>query len=71
MLRFISYTEGLHHLNVFVLSRRVPHYCHADLTRWYQGPNLKKRLRVLQYYVNRCRINLEILEAQELVARVW
>lgn len=47
---------------------RVPHYSHADLTRWYQGRN---RLRVFLYYISRCLIDLEILEAQELVARVW
>src|SRR5271155_601336 len=46
---------------------RVPHYSHADLTRWYN--NVKKRLRVLNYYSSRCQINLKILEAQELVAR--
>lgn len=50
---------------------RIPHYSHADLTRWFEHPSLKKRLRVLQYYMTRCRINLEILEAQELIARVW
>jgi DNA polymerase zeta len=50
---------------------RVPHYSHADLTKWYQDPHLKKRIRVLQYYRSRCFLNLEILEAQELVARVW
>ena len=58
-------------INVTVLSTRVPHHSHADLTRWYRNPDLKKRLRVLQYYVSRCRIDLEILEAQELIARVW
>jgi DNA polymerase zeta len=47
---------------------RVPHYAHADLTRWYQGRN---RLRVFFYYTSRCLLDLEILEAQELVARVW
>jgi DNA polymerase zeta len=50
---------------------RVPHYSHADLTRWYQTPNTNKRLRVLKYYISRCLMNLEILEAQELVAKVW
>lgn len=50
---------------------RIPHYSHADLTKWYQDPHLKKRIRVLQYYRSRCFLNLEILEAQELVARVW
>jgi DNA polymerase zeta len=47
---------------------RVPHYSHADLTKWSQGAS---RSRVLLYYISRCLIDLEILEAQELVARVW
>lgn len=47
---------------------RVPHYSHADLTKWYQGD---KRSRVFSYYLSRCLIDLEILESQELVARVW
>jgi DNA polymerase zeta len=46
----------------------VPHYSHADLTKWYQGD---KRSRVFSYYLSRCLIDLEILESQELVARVW
>jgi DNA polymerase zeta len=50
---------------------RVPHYSHPDLTRWYADGSIEKRMRVLRYYVSRCGINLEILEAQELVARVW
>ena len=50
---------------------RVPHYSHTDLTRWYKTIDIKKRSRVLNYYLSRCQIDLEILEAQELVARVW
>src|SRR5437762_2964268 len=50
---------------------RIPHYSHADLTRWYQTPDIKKRVRVLKYYTSRCLTDLEILETQELVTRVW
>ena len=59
------------HWSRLCVTCRVPHYSPADLTRWYQTPNSVKRLRVLKYYMSRCLIDLEILEAQELVARVW
>jgi DNA polymerase zeta len=49
---------------------RIPHYSHADLTRWYRVPNINKRLRVLKYYVARSHLNLEILETQGLVTQV-
>jgi DNA polymerase zeta len=52
-----------------VIDDRIPHYSHADLTRWYRDN--KKRMRVLEYYSSRCLIDLEILESQELTARVW
>lgn len=70
MLSFISYTEGIT-LRVNVDPARIPHYSHSDLTRWYTHGDYTKRARVLRYCLSRCRINLEILEAQELVARVW
>jgi len=53
------------------LINRVPHYPHSDLTRWYHQGHSRSRARVFKYYMARCRINLEILEAQELIARVW
>ena len=70
MLSFISYIGGIT-LGVNVDPSRIPHYSHFDLTRWYKHCDYRKRLRVLRYGLSRCRINLEILEAQELVARVW
>jgi DNA polymerase zeta len=70
MSPFISCTEGSFP-KITVLTTRVPHHSHADLTRWYRNSDLKNRLRVLHYYLSRCRIDLEILEAQELIARVW
>lgn len=53
------------------LSYRIPHYPHHDLTRWFEQDRRRNRLRVLRYYMTRCHINLEILEAQELITRVW
>jgi len=51
-----------------VPNNRVPHYSHSDLTRWYQG---RDQLRVFLYYTSRCVIDLEILDAQDLIAKVW
>jgi hypothetical protein len=55
---------------LITVENRIPHYSHADLTRWYSSLDVKKRLRVMNYYSSRCQLDLEILEAQELVARV-
>jgi len=50
---------------------RIPHYAYSDLTRWYQHGDMRKRVRVLKYYISRCRLDVDVLEAQELIPRVW
>lgn len=58
------------HVRMVSNRNRIPHFSHADLTRWYRTPNTNKRLRVLKYYTARTHLNLEILETQGLVTRV-
>lgn len=51
------------------LKRRVPHYAFADLTRWYKSSRPRENIRVIDYYLTRVRLDLEILESNELVPR--
>ena len=49
--------------------RRIPHYSFQDLTSWYRSNNLKDLIKVVDYYVSRVQLDLEILEQNELVPR--
>ncbi|CAO3634390.1 unnamed protein product [Cunninghamella blakesleeana] len=52
-----------------VLRHRVPEYSHRTLTDWYTkgAPILKNRL--FRYYVNRVQMNIELLDASEVINR--
>ncbi|KAH7175938.1 hypothetical protein EDB81DRAFT_29310 [Dactylonectria macrodidyma] len=52
-----------------LLHRRIPHYAWKTLTDWYQSGKHRDLNRVLRYYQSRTRLNIEILEANELVSR--
>ncbi|KAI9813853.1 MAG: DNA polymerase zeta [Thelocarpon impressellum] len=52
-----------------LLQRRIPHYHHRDLTRWFTEGKPRELSRVIDYYLCRARLDLEILERNELVAR--
>ncbi|KAI5801709.1 hypothetical protein DFH27DRAFT_557681 [Peziza echinospora] len=52
-----------------LLHQRIPHYSHQDLTSWYTCGKPRLLNRLLQYYIKRVQINLEILEHNELVSR--
>ncbi|KAF7587580.1 DNA polymerase zeta [Aspergillus hancockii] len=52
-----------------LLHRRIPHYSFQDLTEWYQSGKPRDLLKIVNYYVSRVQMNLEILESNELVAR--
>ncbi len=66
-LNLLQYT--MENVVFHLLHRRIPHYPHNDLTRWYTSDKAKDVLKVVGYYVSRVRLNLEILEANELIAR--
>ncbi|KAL9544595.1 hypothetical protein MBANPS3_007546 [Mucor bainieri] len=52
-----------------LLHDRVPHYSHATLTSWYtQGPAVLK-YRLLKYYMKRVQLNLDMLDASQVVSR--
>ncbi|KAK6341913.1 DNA polymerase zeta [Orbilia blumenaviensis] len=66
-LNLLQYTmeDVVFHL----LGRRVPHYSYQDLTRWYSGERVNAWARVIKYFLNRVKADLELLDAQELVMR--
>ena len=49
--------------------RRIPHYSFQDLTLWYKSSIPKDLARVVEYYVFRVQLDLEILEQNELIPR--
>ena len=49
--------------------RRIPHYSFQDLTFWYKSGKPKDLARVVDYYVSRVQLDLEILEQNELIPR--
>ncbi|UNI24404.1 DNA-directed DNA polymerase [Purpureocillium takamizusanense] len=52
-----------------LLHRRVPHYSWKTLTKWYKSNKPAELEKLLRYYRNRARLDIEILEANELIAR--
>jgi len=49
--------------------RRIPHYSFQDLTSWYSNSKPKDLAKVVDYYISRVQLDLEILEQNELVPR--
>ena len=49
--------------------RRIPHYPFSDLTSWYMSSNIRDLGKVIDYYVLRVQLDIEILEQNELVPR--
>ena len=49
--------------------RRIPHYSYEDLTMWYARGSPRDLAKVVDYYVSRVQLDLEILEQNELVPR--
>ncbi|KAK3336995.1 hypothetical protein B0T19DRAFT_454588 [Cercophora scortea] len=52
-----------------LLHRRIPHYSWRTLSDWYLSGRPGDLSKVLRYYLKRTRLDLEILESNELIAR--
>ncbi|KAK1758381.1 hypothetical protein QBC47DRAFT_374509 [Echria macrotheca] len=52
-----------------LLHRRIPHYSWQSLTTWYTSGKVAELSKVLRYYLARTRLDIEVLEANELVPR--
>ncbi|KAG7291544.1 hypothetical protein NEMBOFW57_001563 [Staphylotrichum longicolle] len=52
-----------------LLHRRIPHYSWRTLSDWYLSGRPRDLSKVLRYYLKRTRMDIEILEANELIPR--
>jgi DNA polymerase zeta len=52
-----------------LLHRRIPHYPWRTLTDWYVGGKVRDLSKLLRYYLTRTRLDIEILETNELIPR--
>ncbi|KAJ8702610.1 DNA polymerase zeta [Pleurotus ostreatus] len=52
-----------------VLRRRVPQYSRTTLTSWFNSPSAARVSRLLDYFVGRTSMVLEILEASQIVTK--
>ncbi|KAF1344953.1 hypothetical protein BDV97DRAFT_362890 [Delphinella strobiligena] len=66
-LNLLQYT--LENVVFHLLHRRVHHYAYADLTRFYQSPRPRMLAKTLDYYLTRVHLDLEIIDANELIPR--
>ncbi|KAI2620555.1 hypothetical protein GGR54DRAFT_104581 [Hypoxylon sp. NC1633] len=52
-----------------LLHRRIPHYPWRTLTEWYVDGKHRDLSKLLRYYMTRTKLDIEILEANELIPR--
>ncbi|KAI2639300.1 DNA polymerase family B [Xylaria nigripes] len=52
-----------------LLHRRLPHYSWHTLTEWYVGGKAHDLSKLLRYYLARTKLDIEILETNELIPR--
>ena len=66
-LNLLQYT--MENVVFHLLHRRVPHYTYQDLTMWFKAEKPKDLAKVLDYYISRVQLDLEILDQNELIPR--
>jgi DNA polymerase zeta len=64
-LNLLQYT--LENVVFHLLHRRIPHYAYQDLTIWYNSTKPRDLAKVIDYYVSKVQLDLEILEQNELI----
>ncbi|KIW07821.1 uncharacterized protein PV09_01740 [Verruconis gallopava] len=52
-----------------LLHKRIPHYAFSDLTRWFRSGISRDIAKTVNYFLTRAQINLQILEANDLIPR--
>lgn len=52
-----------------LLHRRIPHYSHETLTDWYRNGWHRDLAKCLRYYITRTKMDIQILEENELIPR--
>ena len=66
-LNLLQYT--MENIVFHTLHRRMPHFPFHDLTKWYCSSRPRDRAKVIEYYLSRAQVDLEILEQNELIPR--
>ncbi|KAK0390713.1 hypothetical protein NLU13_0216 [Sarocladium strictum] len=66
-LNLLQYT--MENVAWHLLHRRIPHYAWKALTSCYKSGKSRDLNKVIQYYQVRTKMDIEILEANELIAR--
>ena len=66
-LNLLQYT--MENVVFHLLHRRIPHHTFRDLTTWYQSQKPRDLAKVLDYYLSRVQLDLDILESNELIPR--
>jgi DNA polymerase zeta len=66
-LNLLQYT--MENVVFHILHKRIPHYNHTDLTRWYKTCKPRNLAKTVNYFLSRVQLNLQILESNELIAR--
>lgn len=52
-----------------LLHRRIPHYTHRTLSNWYTNGRPRDLAKCLRYYTTRTKMDIQILEENELIPR--
>ncbi|KAL2758400.1 hypothetical protein ACRALDRAFT_1040443 [Sodiomyces alcalophilus JCM 7366] len=66
-LNLLQYT--MENVTWHLLHKRIPHYSWKTLTDWYTNGRQRDLAKLLRYYLVRTRLNLDILESNELIPR--
>lgn len=66
-LNLLQYT--MENVVFHLLHRRIPHYSFATLTRWFRSEKPRDLAKALDYIMTRTQLDLEILDANELIPR--
>ncbi|KAH7078349.1 hypothetical protein FB567DRAFT_133332 [Paraphoma chrysanthemicola] len=66
-LNLLQYT--MENVVFHLLHKRIPHYQYSDLTGWYLSSKPRDLAKVLDHFLNRVQLNLDILDANEIVPR--
>jgi DNA polymerase zeta len=66
-LNLLQYT--MENVAFHLLHKRIPHYPFRDLTTWYGSKAPRDLAKVVQYFLGRAQVDIEILDANELIPR--
>ncbi|USP82770.1 uncharacterized protein yc1106_10044 [Curvularia clavata] len=66
-LNLLQYT--MENVVFHLLHKRIPHYRHSDLTTWYRNEKPRDLTKVLKYFLTRVQLNLDLLDANDIVPR--